>query len=106
MPGLVRMRLTQLRGAAKRRPVRGSRSCTTRPGSRTRCGSGAGSGLVPQPATTRRTARELRRRARMRPKIDVLQMVRREVRVELGRGDVGVTEHLLHRAQVAAAREQ
>src|SRR3712207_8912861 len=30
----------------------------------------------------------------------------REVRVELGGGDVGVAEHLLHRPQVAAAGQQ
>src|SRR5258708_5539681 len=106
MPGLVRIRLTQLSGAVKRRSVRGSRSSTWRPGSRTCDGSGAGKGCIPQPASRARTTTALRSRARMRPKIDVLQVVRRQVRVELGRGNVGVTEHLLDRAQVAAAREQ
>ena len=36
--------------------------------------------------------------------VDVLQAVGREVGVELRGGDVGVAEHLLQRAQVAAAR--
>src|SRR3954447_24085184 len=99
------MRLTQLSGTAKRKPVRGSRNWTERPGSRTRSGSGGASGLVPQPARARIRTRELRRRARMRPKIDVLEMVRRKVRVELGRRHVGVPEHLLDRAQIAATRE-
>src|SRR3954465_6988391 len=47
-----------------------------------------------------------RLRARVRVEVDVLQALGREVRVELGRGDVRVAEHLLQRAQVAAAREQ
>ena len=38
--------------------------------------------------------------------VDVLQAVRREVGVELRGGDVGVAEHLLQAAQVAAAGEQ
>src|SRR6478609_3284833 len=45
-------------------------------------------------------------RARVRVEVDVAQPVGREVRVELRGGDVGVAEHLLQRAQVAAAREQ
>src|SRR3954454_16186166 len=44
--------------------------------------------------------------ARVRLEVDVLQAVAREVRVQLRRGDVGVAEHLLDRAQVAAAGEQ
>ena len=46
----------------------------------------------------------------MRPRVGLevglLQLLAREVRVELGRREVGVAEHLLHRAQVAATREQ
>src|SRR3954470_21379917 len=47
-----------------------------------------------------------RLRARVRVEVDVLEAVGREVRVELGRGDVRVAEHLLQRAQVAAAGQQ
>ena len=36
--------------------------------------------------------------ARMRVKVDVAQPLGRQVRVDLGRGDVGVPEHLLQRA--------
>src|SRR3954454_9905507 len=45
-------------------------------------------------------------RARVCAEVDVLQPVGREVRVELRGGDVGMTEHLLQAAQVAAAGEQ
>src|SRR3954451_8324191 len=44
--------------------------------------------------------------ARVRLEVDVLQAVAREMRVELSGGDVGVAEHLLDRAEVAAAGEQ
>src|SRR5215207_1383482 len=43
---------------------------------------------------------------RVRPEVDVLQPFAREVGVELGGRDVCVAEHLLDRAEVAAAREQ
>src|SRR5918999_3749852 len=43
---------------------------------------------------------------RVRLEVHVLQALARQVRVELGRRDVRVSEHLLHGAQVAAAREQ
>ncbi len=46
------------------------------------------------------------RRARVRAEVGVLQALGGEVRVDLGGGEVGVAEHLLQRAQVAAAREQ
>src|ERR1700709_1600170 len=42
----------------------------------------------------------------MRLEIDLLEAVAREVRVHLGGGDVGVTEHLLHGTEIAAAGEQ
>src|SRR3954452_4843521 len=45
-------------------------------------------------------------RARVRLEVDVLQALARQVRVELGGGHVGVAEHLLHAAEVAAAGEQ
>src|SRR5829696_298340 len=45
-------------------------------------------------------------RSRMRPEVDVLQPLAGQVCVELGRRDVGVPEHLLDRAEVAAAGEQ
>src|SRR3954451_24885453 len=45
-------------------------------------------------------------RARVRVEVDVLQPVGRQVRVELRGGDVGVAEHLLEAAQVAAPGEQ
>src|SRR4051794_3427078 len=45
-------------------------------------------------------------RAWVRLEVHVLQPVGRQVRVELCGGDVGVTEHLLQAAQVAAAREE
>src|SRR4051812_46659756 len=48
----------------------------------------------------------LARGARMRPEVDVLQALGRQVRVDLGGGNVGVAEHLLHRPQVATAGEQ
>src|SRR3954464_7665969 len=112
------MRLTQLSGAAKRMPVRGSRSLTLRPGSRTRSGSGGASGLVPQPARNAATMVQasqrgiravvagcLRGGARMRAEVDLFQMIRREVGVELGRRHVRVAEHLLDRSQVASARQ-
>jgi len=38
--------------------------------------------------------------------VDVLQPLGRQVRVDLGGREVGVTEHLLQRAQIAPAREQ
>src|SRR6476620_9504631 len=38
--------------------------------------------------------------------VDVLEPLGRQVGVDLGRGDVGVAEHLLQRAQVAAAGQQ
>jgi hypothetical protein len=38
--------------------------------------------------------------------VRLLQLLAREVGVELGGGEVGVAEHLLHRAQVAVAGEQ
>ena len=44
--------------------------------------------------------------ARVRPEVHVLQPVGGEMRVDLGRRDVGVAEHLLQRAQVAAAGQQ
>src|SRR4051812_17194855 len=106
MPGFWRIRLTQLRGASKRTPVGGSRSSTGRPGSRMASGSGAGSGLVPQPARTTTSARGLRRSARMGPEVNLFEPIAREMRVELGRRDVGVPEHLLDGTQVAAAGEQ
>src|SRR6185437_12896349 len=42
----------------------------------------------------------------MRVEVDVSQALGRQVRVDLGGADVGVSEHLLQRAQVTAAREQ
>src|SRR4051812_42187051 len=42
----------------------------------------------------------------MRAEVDVLEPLGAEVRVDLRRGDVRVAEHLLDRAQVAAAREE
>src|SRR5437588_7561559 len=42
----------------------------------------------------------------MRVEIHVLQPLRAEMRIELGRCHIRVPEHLLERAQVAAAREQ
>jgi hypothetical protein len=42
----------------------------------------------------------------MRVEVHVAQPVGREVGVDLSGPDVGVTEHLLERAQVAAARQQ
>src|SRR3954471_23564912 len=80
--------------------------------------TGAGWRLLPQPATsaatsaramrtgTRPTPGRLPRGAWVRGVIDVAQALGGEVRVDLRRGDVGVAEHLLDRAQVAAAREQ
>src|SRR5262249_29162180 len=44
--------------------------------------------------------------ARVGVVVDLLQPVAREVRVHLRRRDVGVAEHLLHRAQIATVREQ
>src|SRR4051794_29410914 len=44
--------------------------------------------------------------AGMGPEVDVLELLAGEVRVHLGRRDVGVSEHLLDCAQVAAAGEQ
>src|SRR6476646_5396835 len=44
--------------------------------------------------------------AGVRLEVDLLEAFAREVRVHLGRRDVGVTEHLLHGAKVAAAGEQ
>src|SRR4051794_31956635 len=46
------------------------------------------------------------RRARVRLEVHVLEPLGRQVRVDLRRGDVGVPEHLLHRAEVAAAGEE
>ena len=45
-------------------------------------------------------------RARVRLEVHVLEPLARQVGVELGGRDVGVAEHLLDGAQVAAAREQ
>src|SRR5919109_1135501 len=45
-------------------------------------------------------------RPRMSAEVHVLQPLARQVRVELRGGDVRVAEHLLHRSQVAAPREQ
>ena len=45
-------------------------------------------------------------RARVCGEVDVLEVLGREVGVELGGREVGVAEHLLQRAQVAAAGEQ
>ncbi len=42
----------------------------------------------------------------MRVEVDVSQPLGRQVRVDLGGADVGVSEHLLQRAQVTAACEQ
>src|ERR1700704_882651 len=42
----------------------------------------------------------------MSVEVDVAQTVGREVGVDLGRPDVGVPEHLLERAQIAAADQQ
>src|SRR5437868_1445029 len=103
MPGGVRIRLTQLRGARKRSPVCGSRSSTGRPGRRTASGFGGGKGCVPQPAKVRSARTGLRRRARMGPEVNLLEPLAREMRVELRGRNVGVAEHLLHRTQVAAA---
>ena len=44
--------------------------------------------------------------ARMRVEVDVAQALGRQVGVDLGGADVGVAEHLLQRAQVAAAGQQ
>ena len=44
-------------------------------------------------------------RARVRLEVGVLDVLVREVGVQLRGRDVGVAEHLLHRAQVAAARQ-
>src|SRR5918995_1719289 len=48
----------------------------------------------------------LRRRPRVGAEVDLLDLVVREMRVELGGGNVGVPEHLLHRAEVAPAGQQ
>ena len=45
-------------------------------------------------------------RAGARAEVRVLQALRRQVRVDLRRADVGVAEHLLDRSQVAATGEQ
>jgi len=43
---------------------------------------------------------------RVRVEVDVLEPVGREVCVQLGGGDVGVAEHFLQRAKVAASGQQ
>src|SRR3712207_9406769 len=43
---------------------------------------------------------------RVRAEVDVAELLRGEVRVDLRGGDVGVAEHLLHRAQVASRSEE
>ena len=45
-------------------------------------------------------------RARMRAEVHVAQSLGREMRVELRGGDIGVSEHLLERTQVAAPGQQ
>src|ERR671911_1535008 len=45
-------------------------------------------------------------RPRMCLEVDLLQLLAREVGVELGGREVGVAEHLLDRAEVATARQQ
>src|SRR4051794_12315632 len=45
-------------------------------------------------------------RPRVGVEVDVLQPLGREVGVDLGRGDVGVAEHLLEGTEVAAAGQQ
>ena len=45
-------------------------------------------------------------RPRMGLEVGLLQLLARQVGVELGGREVGVPEHLLHRAKVAASREQ
>src|SRR5213080_4803551 len=82
-----------------------------------RAGTDMSGGLpcsLPQPPRTTQARSSRRRiaaslsvaRAGMRREVDVLQALRGEVRVDLRRGDVGVAEHLLDGAQVAAACEQ
>src|SRR4051812_2772854 len=70
---------------------------------------------LPQPVSNTQAIRSSGRRiaaslslarAGVRREVDVFQALGREVRVDLRRGDVGVAEHLLNRAQVAAAGEQ
>ena len=78
--------------------------------------SGGGVRSLPQPARARRaTAMSGGRGTRPRlpgvsprvgVEVDVLEPLGGQMRVELGRGDVGVAEHLLQGAQVAAARQQ
>ena len=45
-------------------------------------------------------------RAWMGAEVGVLEAFGRQVRVDLRRGEIGVTEHLLQRAQVTPSREQ
>src|SRR4051812_9168096 len=107
----------QLKGAVKRTPA-GLRITTWVPfGASGVETSGGVARSFPQPpsaaairvvASTGRTpgAYSLDARPRVGVEVHVPQALGREVRVELGGGDVGVAQHLLDRAQVAAAGQQ
>src|SRR5262245_56970001 len=56
--------------------------------------------------TARHPGRSGRARPRMCVEVDVLEAFGAQVRVELRRRDVRVAQHLLQRAQIAAARQQ
>ena len=98
----VRDRLRRRRLAPARRRAPRTPRCAGPPA---RAPAGGGSSR-PRGARARPPDVTATRRARVRLEVDVLQPLAREVRVQLGGRHVGVAEHLLHRAQVAAAGEQ
>src|SRR3712207_1441404 len=63
-------------------------------------------GASPAPRPARGALGVLDAGPRVSVEVDVLEALGREVRVELGGGDVGVAEHLLDGAEVAPAGEQ
>src|SRR3954468_18355152 len=119
-PGALRRSGGAALGSAMLRPTAGSRNCL-RGASRLTVAAGRVWRSAPQPASVQ-AAKKARRAAteraltrpvlavgagpRVRLEVDLLQAPAREMRVELCGGHVGVPEHLLHRAQVAAPGEE
>src|SRR4051794_12313314 len=119
-PGALRLSVSTTSGSSIPSPTVGYRNCL-RGASALTVAAGRAWRSVPHAASVQ-AAREARtataERALTRPvlavgvgprvrlEVDLLQAPAREMCVELCGGHVGVAEHLLHRAQVAAPREQ
>src|SRR3954447_26604793 len=119
-PGALRLSVSTTSGSSIPSPTAGYRNCL-RGASALTVAAGRAWRSVPHAASVQ-AAREARtataERALTRPglavgvgprvrlEVDLLQAPAREMCVELCGGHVGVAEHLLHRAQVAAPREQ